>query len=172
MRGRLRRRTAVALSAAALALTACTGGPPGWSGLVTARDPVVTGGDGTAPRACDDGEQAALTATVTAQLDALAAGDFAGAYAWASTAFRAGVGLPAFEQVIRTGYPELLSVALRRVEGCQIADGRGTLVVGITLRTGARRVLGYRLSEEREGWRIDGAGDVVLRRASGAGPSV
>lgn len=171
MRHPSRHRAAGALAAMALVLTACgadgvMGGGSPRSGTVRELLRSVPEADRPGARPCDTVESTLMTATVTGQLDALAAGDFAAAHAWASTTFRAGVGPQAFEQLIRTGYPELLGSAMRRVEGCQVLDGRGTLIIGITARSGARRVIGYRLTEDVEGWRIDGAGDVMLRRGS------
>jgi hypothetical protein len=126
----------------------------------------------TGPRTCDPSEATGMVGTVAAQLDALGAGDFTSAYGWASPFFRRLVTAEAFEALIRDGYPELLDVAARRFEGCSIRGRRGTLVVAITARSGARRVLAYELGEEADGWRIDGAGDIEPPRPAGSGSDV
>ena len=127
------------------------------------------------PGPCDPAVEAAAAATVAAQLDALAAGDFAAAHAWASPFFRTVVQLERFETLIRDGYPELLDVAARRLEGCAARGRRAVLVVGITTGSGATRTLAYELSDTDEGWRIDGAQDAVppgLAPAPPAAPQV
>jgi hypothetical protein len=113
-----------------------------------------------------------MAETVAAQLDALASGDFAGAYALASPFFRALVDADGFASIIRDRYPELLDVETRRLEGCRVVGRRATLRVAITARSGARRVLGYELSREADGWRIDGAGDLEAPRPARPSPSV
>lgn len=124
------------------------------------------------PVACDPATEAAVATPVAAQLDALAAGDFAAAYAQASPFFRTVVTRERFEALIREGYPELLDVAARRLEGCTVLNRRAALVVTVTTTPGARRTLAYELSDTDEGWRIDGAQDMAPPRPAPPDPEV
>lgn len=133
------------------------------------------GGEGTraeAPGTCDPATESAIAGTVAAQLDALAIGDFAAAYAQASPFFRTLVDQDAFTAMIRTRYPELLDVATRRLEGCTVLNRRAVLVVALTATDGARRTLAYELGESDDGWRIDGAYDLEPPEPAPAAPQV
>ncbi|GEM_PF-616052 len=139
----------------------------------TPDDGTTADADGAAvPGPCDPAVEAAVAGTVAAQLDALAVGDFAAAYAWASPFFRTVVDPDRFTTMIRTEYPELLDVASRRLEGCNVLNRRAVLVVALTAGDGARRTLAYELGESEEGWRIDGAYDVAPREPAPEAPEV
>ena len=117
-------------------------------------DPVP---DPSSPDDCDPTTRAAIGATVSAQLDAFASEDFAAAYAMTSPSFRLMFATDDFASMIRTDYPELIGNGGHRFDECRIRDRRAFLLVGV--RSGAREVvLRYGLSEEADGWRIDGAG--------------
>jgi len=112
--------------------------------------------DPTAPQACDPATRAAIGAPVTAQLEALTVGDFDGAYAVTSPFFRTVVSRAQFELLIRDAYPELVGNGGHRLDECGVRGRRGFIVVGV--RSGVRTVvLRYDLSQEEDGWRIDGA---------------
>lgn len=134
--------------------------------------PAPPGDDPRLPGPCDPATEAAVAAPVAAQLDALAAGDFVAAYAQASPFFRTVVPQERFEALIRDGYPELLDVAARRLEGCTVLNRRAALVVTVTTTPGARRTLAYELSDTDEGWRIDGAQDMAPPRPAPPDPEV
>ncbi len=115
---------------------------------------------GRPPNACDSRTEAAIAATVSRQLDAFADGDIAGAYAMTSPFFRRLLDDDAFAVLIRDEYPELLGNDGHRTDECLAVGRRGSLIVGI--RDGSREiVLRYDLSEEADGWRIDGARRLV-----------
>lgn len=117
-------------------------------------DPPVDAG--RPPNACDASTAAAITATVSTQLDAFADDDVAGAYAMTSPFFRRFLDEAGFATLIRDEYPELLGNDGHRADECLVVGRRGSLIVGV--RDGAREVvLRYDLSEEEDGWRIDGA---------------
>ena len=110
------------------------------------------------PGACDDATRAALSAVLTTQLDALAVEDFAGAYAVTSPFFRNFFTPEAFETLIRDEYPTLVGNLGHRFDECGVVGRRGFLVVGVRATDGTGElVLRYDLSEEGDGWRIDGA---------------
>lgn len=116
-------------------------------------DPVP---DLSSPDDCDPTTRAAIGSTVSTQLDAFASEDFAGAYAMTSPFFRLVFATDDFESMIRTDYPELVANRGHRFDDCRVRNRRGFLLVGV--RSGAREVvLRYDLSEEADGWRIDGA---------------
>lgn len=117
-------------------------------------DPVP---DLSAPDDCDPTTRATIGSTVSAQLDAFASEDFAAAYAMTSSSFRLMFATDDFASMIRTDYPELVSNGGHRFDECRVRDRRAFFLVGV--RSGAREVvLRYDLSEEADGWRIDGAG--------------
>lgn len=110
------------------------------------------------PGACDDATRTALSAVLTTQLDALAVEDFAGAYAVTSPFFRNFFTSEAFETLIRDEYPTLVGNLGHRFDECGVVGRRGFLVVGVRAADGTDElVLRYDLSEEGDGWRIDGA---------------
>ena len=113
--------------------------------------------DTTAPGTCATAILDAIASTVSTQLDAFAAEDFTAAYEMTSPYFRLVFATDDFEQMIRTDYPELVGNDGHRFDECQVRNRRAFIVVGV--RAGAREVvLRYDLSEEPDGWRIDGAG--------------
>ena len=117
-------------------------------------DPVP---DPSAPDDCDPTTRAAIGSTVSTQLDAFASEDFEAAYAMTSPSFRLVFATDDFESMIRTDYPELVGNGGHRFDECRVRSRRAFLLVGV--RSGAREVvLRYGLSEEADGWRIDGAG--------------
>ena len=117
-------------------------------------DPVP---DPSAPDDCDPTTRAAIGSTVSTQLDAFASEDFEAAYAMTSPSFRLVFATDDFESMIRTDYPELVGNGGHRFDECRVRSRRAFLLVGV--RSGAREVvLRYDLSEEADGWRIDGAG--------------
>ncbi len=110
------------------------------------------------PGTCDEATRAAMGATLSAQLDALAAEDFTGAYAVTSPFFRTFFTPEAFETLIRDDYPTLVGNLGHRFDECGVVGRRGFLVVGVRAGVGPDElVLRYDLSQEQDGWRIDGA---------------
>jgi len=113
--------------------------------------------DPTAPVECDPVTRDAVATTVSAQLQAFADEDFAAAYGWTSPTFRRAFSAEEFETLIRSDYSGLVANAGHRFAECGIRERRAFIVVGV--RTdGGESVLRYDLSDEPDGWRIDGAG--------------
>jgi hypothetical protein len=113
--------------------------------------------DPSAPGECDPTIRTAIGATVGTQIDAFATEDFTTAYGMTSPFFRRMFAEGEFEALIRTDYPELVGNGGHRFDECRVRSRRAFIVVGV--RSGAREVvLRYDLSEEADGWRIDGAG--------------
>lgn len=112
--------------------------------------------DAPHPLDCDAERRDAMRSPVATQLDAFADDDLALAYAMTSPFFQRVLAADAFEALIRGEYPELIGNGGHRLDECRVRGRRGHLIVGV--RDGVREVvLRYDLSEEPEGWRIDGA---------------
>lgn len=105
---------------------------------------------------CPTEVRSAIAAPVATQLAAFAQDDLDAAYAVTSPFFQQVIGRTAFEDLIRDDYPELIGNDGHRFDECQVLGRRGFILVGV--RAGAQEtVLRYDLSEEPDGWRIDGA---------------
>jgi hypothetical protein len=113
--------------------------------------------DRSAPDPCDAATSRDITATVSAQLEAFAAGDLRAAYALTSPFFTTLVDEARFEELIRSDYPLLLVSRERWTGDCLVRGRRGVLLAGVADAAGRELVLRYDLSLEDVGWRIDGA---------------
>jgi hypothetical protein len=109
------------------------------------------------PGACDATTAAAISATVSEQLEAFMRDDIAAAYELTSPFFQRLLDIEAFETMIRNEYPYLLESSGHRLDECSATGRRGYILAGV--RNGPREtVLRYDVSDEPEvGWRIDGA---------------
>ena len=112
--------------------------------------------DTATPADCDDATRERIEATLSTQLDAFAADDLAGAYAMTSPFFRNFYDVDAFATLILDGYPQLVGNDGHRFDECRTVGRRAFIVVGVRA-SDTETVLRYDLSEEPEGWRIDGA---------------
>lgn len=111
------------------------------------------------PRAaseCAATTRSLIEATLTTQLDAFAVDDLVTAYAMTSPFFRTFVDGDAFDTLIRGEHPELLGNGGHRFDECRTLGRRAFIIVGVRADDG-EVVLRYDLSEEPDGWRIDGA---------------
>jgi hypothetical protein len=113
---------------------------------------------GTAAAAgAQTGPVEAATATVMRQLDAFRRNDFDAAYGFASDSIRALFDRPAFEQMVRGGYPEIAGPATAVVTGADVApDGRVFLRLTIVGLNGRSVDAIYEMVLEGAGWRING----------------
>jgi len=112
--------------------------------------------DAPATEDCEPVTRERITSTVATQVEAFAEEDFDAAYAMTSPFFRRITSREAFEALIRDGYPELVGNDGHRFDACQARNRRAFILVGV--RSGADElVLRYDLSDEEDGWRIDGA---------------
>ena len=118
------------------------------------RPPTAPDPDG--PIDCDAAVREAIETVVGEQLDAFAAEDFTGAYALTSPFFRTFLAEDAFEPMIRGDYAALVGNDGHRFDECRLLGRRAFILAGVR-GPEAELVLRYDLSEEVEGWRIDGA---------------
>lgn len=118
------------------------------------RPPTAPDPDG--PIDCDAAVREAIETVVGEQLDAFAAEDFTGAYALTSPFFRTFLAEDAFEPMIRGDYAALVGNDGHRFDECRLLGRRAFILAGVR-GPEAELVLRYDLSEEADGWRIDGA---------------
>jgi len=118
------------------------------------RPPTAPDPDG--PIDCDAAVREAIETVVGEQLDAFAAEDFTGAYALTSPFFRTFLAEDAFEPMIRGDYAALVGNNGHRFDECRLLGRRAFILAGVR-GPEAELVLRYDLSEEADGWRIDGA---------------
>jgi hypothetical protein len=107
------------------------------------------------PRAYDDAAFSGIEDTITSQLAAFARSDFAGARKFASRGFQSSIGEEAFQAIIEGQFAFLLDEPAVEFRECEQIDSLAQILVGIG--TADPVTLRYRLVQEPEGWRIDGA---------------
>ena len=100
--------------------------------------------------------QRELDQVIEAQLRAFRKDDYPKAYQYAASALKAQVSLPAFERMVKTGYP-LIARSRSEAFGVCIDNGEIAVVnVGILVQSGRIMHYQYLLGRERAGWRIRG----------------
>lgn len=110
------------------------------------------------PASCPDAVTEAVGATIDAQLEAFARGDFPAALAEASPGFQAGTDPATFRALIERDYPLLLEDASAEVEGCaQLRPELSDVVAVIATSDGARTRFVYRLRLVDDRWGIEAA---------------
>jgi phosphoglycolate phosphatase-like HAD superfamily hydrolase len=94
---------------------------------------------------------------VMQQLEAFRRDDFETAFGFASTEIHQLFDRARFEQMVRTGYPEIARSASAVIEGVERADG-SRLYLFVRVRGANGRVVEaiYELLREAGGWRING----------------
>lgn len=98
-----------------------------------------------------------IQSTISAQIEAFRAGDFEGAFTYASPTIQGIFGNPSnFETMVTQGYP--MVVDPESVEMQELREIAGNLWqrVRITDRAGRGWLLDYQMIEGPEGWRING----------------
>ena len=160
------------LGALALGISGCTGLPaaPAPQPEVVESSPAPTpsqDGSQEGPSTCEVAIEQGLAATISTQIDALSASDFATAYSMASPLFQSSFSQAAFENVITDGYAFLLESPRFVLSDCIHLESMAQAQTRVTVTTPAGEifVLTYQMSEQPAGWRIDGAS------LSGAGSS-
>ena len=115
-------------------------------------------------RDCRDSERVGAHNTVTAQTDALRAGDFEAAYSYASPSFQDTVSLEQFAGLILASYQPLLGDVVLEFGDCITDDSSEELSLDVVLRAEGQDSLGLRyiLVDTDEGWRVSGASDFRL----------
>jgi ABC-type transporter MlaC component len=114
------------------------------------------------------------TEPVMKQLEAFRRGDFDTAYTFASADIRQQFDRPAFEQMVRGGYPEIAESSFATVVSSAIAaDGHAYVAVKVRGANGKDIEAFYELVLESGQWKINGVaakpdpGVVVIPRPSG-----
>lgn len=109
------------------------------------------------PGAQPDPDVEAAGQAALRQLEAFRQGDFDAAYAFASDAIRAEFDRPAFERMVRDGYPEIAEPASAVIDGSERGP-RSTLYLFLRIRGANGRTVQavYEMVRERSRWRING----------------
>jgi hypothetical protein len=94
--------------------------------------------------------------TVLAQLEAFRRDDYDTAYTFASEGIRRIFDRARFEQMVKTGYPEIARSQSAAVERAVLADGQAYLVLKILGANGNRIEAIYEMVWEDNRWRIGG----------------
>jgi hypothetical protein len=108
----------------------------------------------------DDSVEKELTQVIQSQLTAFRNDDYPQAYGFAATPLKAQVPLPAFERMVRNGYP--LIAHSRSAQFGVVLDNGHLAVVNATISgaSGRARHYQYILQRERTGWKISGVTEV------------
>ena len=77
---------------------------------------------------CNAGQKESIEQSITAQAESLAAGDWEGAYSYASPSFRSAVTIDQFEQVILGQYDMLLSFESAQFGRCEVLASRAAIM--------------------------------------------
>jgi hypothetical protein len=110
----------------------------------------------------------AMAQTVLEQLAAFRRGDWAAAYAFASSAIQAQFGPEAFRAMVTHGYAPIARSTTATVGRVEVLDGRrGLLEVQVVGENGETIDALYELIEEQGVWRVNG----VLTRPVERGPT-
>jgi Domain of unknown function (DUF4864) len=114
--------------------------------------------------------QAAMTRTVLEQLAAFRRGDWAAAYAYASSTIQARFGLEAFRQMVTSGYTEIAGSLRATVSKVEMIDAdHGLVEVRVDGANGRTVDALYELVDEQGSWRIEG---VLTRPVDGSTASL
>jgi hypothetical protein len=111
-------------------------------------------------RLSDDAIRSELIEVIQSQLSAFRKNDYSKAYKYAASDLRAQVSLPAFERMVRDGFP--LIARSSSAEFGVIVDNGAQALVNVSLVSESGKLIHYQyfLRRERAGWRITG----VLRK--------
>ena len=113
-------------------------------------------------------QEAPIQSTITSQIEAFQADDFAAAFSFASPTIQGLFGTPEnFGAMVQSGYPMVYRPA--DVQMLDLREIAGRLYQRVLLRDGQGRgyMLDYQMVETEEGWRINGV-DLVTQPDVGA----
>ncbi|MDB6111840.1 MAG: hypothetical protein JWR69_3590 [Pedosphaera sp.] len=107
-------------------------------------------------RLSDEAVRKELIEVIQSQLSAFRKHDYSKAYKYAASDIQSQVSLPAFERMVREGFP--LLVRSSAVEFGVILDNGSQALVNVSLLSDSGRLIHYQYSlrRERAGWRITG----------------
>ncbi len=114
--------------------------------------------------ACDEETEAAIDRSVGGQLQAFRNGDFDGARAFASSAFREQIDVSEFRSLIENDFAVLLSSTDHTIGHCVTQGDRANALVGVESDGEDVVVLAYRLVREDGEWRVAGAANISRER--------
>jgi len=112
--------------------------------------------DGTV-QTCPAPVRAAIEVTIGAQLDAFADDDVAGAFSYASEAFRAQTDVASFERLITGAFPAVADPVSFSVGRCRSERASAQVLIAVVGADGGRMGLVYDMVDEAGRWAIDGA---------------
>ncbi len=113
-------------------------------------------------------QEAPIQSTITSQIEAFQADDFAAAFSFASPTIQGLFGTPEnFGAMVQSGYPMVYRPA--DVQMLDLREIAGRLYQRVLLRDGQGRgyMLDYQMVETEEGWKINGV-DLVTQPDVGA----
>ena len=109
-------------------------------------------------------QEAPIQSTITSQIEAFQADDFAAAFSFASPTIQGLFGTPEnFGAMVQSGYPMVYRPA--DVQMLDLREIAGRLYQRVLLRDGQGRgyMLDYQMVETEEGWKINGVDLPALR---------
>ncbi|HYB44030.1 MAG TPA: DUF4864 domain-containing protein [Candidatus Methylomirabilis sp.] len=137
--------------------------PPGCSAAIAVRLAILAVALAAVPAlgapavAQTERETAAAAEPIMRQLEAFRADDYEAAYAFASSKIRRMFDRPAFEHMVKSGYPEIARSTFAVVAGSEAApDGHMLIRIRIRGANGNSVEALYDMVREPAGWRING----------------
>ena len=107
--------------------------------------------------------KAEITAVIEAQLAAFRAGDFDKAYTFAASPIREMFPLTEFQQMVKTGYPIIVTSVKAEFGICLDNGTEASVFVHVESKDGTSKDYQYGLVREPGGWRITGVTEPEAR---------
>lgn len=108
------------------------------------------------PAFAQDSRNAGIESTITSQIDALRADDFARAFSFASPTIKALFGTPEnFGAMVQQGYPMVADPTAVKMLGLRDVAGGLWQRVMVTDQAGRTFMLDYQMVETADGWQIN-----------------
>ena len=107
--------------------------------------------------------KAEITAVIEAQLAAFRAGDFDKAYTFAASPIREMFPLTEFQQMVKTGYPIIVTSVKAEFGICLDNGTEASVFVHVESKDGTSKDYQYGLVREPSGWRITGVTEPEAR---------
>lgn len=107
--------------------------------------------------------KAEITAVIEAQLAAFRAGDFDQAYTFAASPIREMFPLTEFQQMVKTGYPIIVTSVKAEFGICLDNGTEASVFVHVESKDGTSKDYQYGLVREPSGWRITGVTEPEAR---------